>query len=125
MSRDLVRLTHALFLPQAEACLDSPWCPAVDVYRTRRGFLVKFDLAGIRVEDIELQRHGQRLTIRGVRRDCTTQEGCSYYRMEIAYSRFERSLDLPCDLERADLTVEYRDGMLLVSIVPAAGKQNP
>lgn len=125
MSRDMVRLTHALFLPQVEACRDSPWCPAVDVYRTRHGWLVKVDLAGVRVEDIELQRRGPRLTIRGSRRDCVHEEGCSYYRMEIAYSRFERSLELPCDLERADMGVEYHDGMLLVSIAPAGDKPHP
>jgi HSP20 family molecular chaperone IbpA len=36
--------------------------------------------------------------------------------MEIAYSHFERSLELPCDLERADITTEFHDGMLLVRI---------
>jgi HSP20 family protein len=36
--------------------------------------------------------------------------------MEIAYSRFERSVELPCNLDRADITTEYRDGMLLVRI---------
>jgi HSP20 family molecular chaperone IbpA len=36
--------------------------------------------------------------------------------MEISYSHFERSLDLPGDLERAHVTAEHRDGMLLVRI---------
>jgi HSP20 family molecular chaperone IbpA len=40
--------------------------------------------------------------------------------MEIAYSDFERSLELPCDLGRADITTEYRDGILLVRIATEA-----
>ncbi len=116
MAKDFIRLMHALFLPGATACKDNLWCPAADVYRNRHGWLVKFDLAGVRPEDIDLEVSGHRMTVRGVRRDCTTHEGCSYYRLEIAYSRFERSLELPCDLERADITTEYRDGMLLVHI---------
>ena len=116
MAKDLIRLTHTLFLPAAGACQDTRWCPAVDVYRNRHGWLVKFDLAGVRPEDIDLEVSGHRMTVRGVRRDCTSHEGCSYYRLEIAYSHFERSLELPCDLERADITTEYRDGMLLVHI---------
>jgi HSP20 family molecular chaperone IbpA len=36
--------------------------------------------------------------------------------MEIAYSRFERSIELPCDVEQAQLAVECRDGMLVVRI---------
>jgi HSP20 family molecular chaperone IbpA len=36
--------------------------------------------------------------------------------MEIAYNRFERTLELPCDLELARITVEGRDGMLLLRV---------
>jgi HSP20 family protein len=116
MAKDFVRLTHALFLPAGEACQEGLWRPAADVYRTRSGWLVKFDLAGVRVEDVELTVQGSRMTVRGVRRDFLLEEGHRYYRMEIAYSRFERCLELPCDLGRAQLTTEYRDGMLLVHI---------
>jgi HSP20 family protein len=116
MSQDFIRIMHALFLPAAEKCYDSPWCPAADVYRGRHGWLVKFELAGVRAEDIHLEVVGPRMTLRGVRRDCTAAEELHCYRMEIAYSEFERSLELPCDLRRADITTEYRDGMLLVRI---------
>jgi HSP20 family molecular chaperone IbpA len=36
--------------------------------------------------------------------------------MEIAYNRFERTIELPCDLARAQITVECRDGMLLLRV---------
>jgi HSP20 family protein len=114
MSQDLIRLMHALFLPAADSCRGG-WCPAADVYRTRGGWIVKFELAGVRAEDIDLEVHGSRITVRGVRRD-DVAEPCSYYRLEIAYSSFERSLELPCDLGRAEITTNYRDGMLLVHI---------
>jgi HSP20 family protein len=115
MSRDLVRVMHALFLPGFEACRQGAWCPAADVYRTRSGWIVKFELAGVRAEDIDLEAHGNRLTVRGTRRGAA-QEPCHYYRLEIAYGEFERGVELPADLGRADITSEYRDGMLLVRI---------
>jgi HSP20 family protein len=115
MSQDLIRLMNALFLPAVSSCGEGLWCPAADVYRLRRGWLVKFELAGVKAEDIDLSALGNRLTLRGVRRDTVT-EACSYYRMEIDYSHFERSVELPCDLKRADITTEFRDGMLLVHI---------
>jgi HSP20 family protein len=118
MSRDLIRVMHALFLPAIQSVSGGLWSPAADVYRTRKGWLVKFDLAGVRAEDIDLEVHGRRMTVRGVRRDCTYEEGCRYYQMEISYSTFERVLELPCDLQRAEITTEYRDGMLLVHIKP-------
>jgi HSP20 family protein len=125
MSKDLIRLMHALFLPGAEACQTAPWQPNTDVYRTAAGWLVKFELAGVRAEDIDLQVLGKHMTLRGVRRDgvlesAQRQGGPApvHYRMEIAYSKFERTLELPCDLRRADITTEFRDGMLLVRIKP-------
>lgn len=116
MSEDFIRIMHALFLPAAESCREPHWCPAADVYRGRNGWLVKFELAGVRPEDLELTVQGNRLTLRGIRRDYSALEGCRYYQMEIAYLPFERSLKLPCDLERVNVTSEYRDGMLLVRI---------
>jgi HSP20 family protein len=120
MSQDLIRLMHALFLPAART--ETPWVPAADVYRTRHGWLVKFDLAGVRAEDIELLAAGNTLTVRGVRRDGVREEGCRCYRMEIAYSRFDRTLELPVDVSRSNVSTDYRDGMLLVHILPKEGR---
>jgi HSP20 family protein len=121
MARDLIRLMNALFLPGAEVLQQAPWYPNTDVYRTPTGWVVKFELAGVRPEDIDLQVLGGRMTLQGVRRDQIPVEeshSAVHYRMEIAYSRFERTLDLPCDLKKAAITTEYRDGMLLIRIQP-------
>jgi len=122
MSRDIIRLMHALFWPTAGILREMSWQPSVDVYRTRSGWLVKFDLAGVRPEDVVLKAQGSRLLVQGRRRDCSLEEGCRHYRMEIAYSQFERSLELPCNLQHATLATDYRDGMLLVSIQPETEK---
>lgn len=122
MGQDLNRLMQALFYPAAEAVRETCWKPAVDVYRTRDGWLLKFDLAGVRPEDIHLDIQGSRLTVHGVRRDWNLEEGCSYYQLEIAYSRFERSIELPVTLDRARLSTELREGMLLVRIHKEAGQ---
>ena len=123
MSKDLIRLMHALFLPGVEACQDAPWRPNMDVYRTSDGWLVKFELAGVCAADIDLQVLSGRMTVRGVRRDSVLEAARKsggpspvHYRMEIGYSRFERNVELPCDLKRAEITTEYRDGLLLVRV---------
>lgn len=96
------------------------WQPAADVYRTDRGWLVKFDLAGVRRNDVRLTMRGSNLTLTGCRRDEMIEEGFSHYRMEIAYSCFERTIEMPCDLARAEILTEMRDGMLLIRITPDA-----
>jgi HSP20 family protein len=121
MTHDFIRM-HSLFLPAVEAVHEATWRPPMDVYRTPHGWLVKFDLAGVRPEDVELTVQGSRLTVRGTRRDWCLEEGCTHYLMEIAYSHFERSLELPGDLEHARVAAEHRHGLLLVRVQMEADK---
>jgi HSP20 family protein len=104
MSSDMIRFLKGFFPPEPAPAREAMWQPATDVYRTRTGWLVKFDLAGVRPEDIQLTVSGSRLTVRGTRRDWALEEACTCYRMEIAYSHFERTLSLPGDLEKCRIT---------------------
>jgi HSP20 family protein len=101
----------------------TPWQPSADVQRTRDGWLVKFDLAGVQIGDVTVAIRGRHLAISGVRRDSFHEEGSTYYSMEISYNRFERSLVMPVDLENARVTIDGRDGLLLVRI-DTRGNQN-
>jgi HSP20 family molecular chaperone IbpA len=94
----------------------SCWEPPVDVYRDAAGWTCKFDLAGVGPDDVEIHACGRCLTLSGVRRDRYSSERLRAYSLEICYSRFRRSVELPCDLERAEIGHEFRDGMLLVWI---------
>ena len=98
---------------------DSPtlWRPSADIYRTRDGWLLKFDLAGVRPEDVMVTVRGRRVSVSGVRRDLMVEEGCSYYSMEISYNRFERLIEMPADLQNAKITMEARNGLLLVRMI--------
>ena len=116
MSRDRIDWMRRVFLPPPGPARAGAWQPSVDVYRTPDGWLVKGDLAGVRPEDLSLTIQGPRLTLRGARHDCTLAEGCSHYRLEISYSQFERTIELPDNLERAHITTEFCEGMLLVRI---------
>ena len=120
MTGERGRFRNSFFAPAADVG-QATWQPASDVYRTREGWLVKFDLAGVRPEDVRVSVSGRELTVQGTRRDWSLEEGCCQYRMEIAYSRFERRLTLPDNLERARIALEHRHGMLLVRIQVESG----
>jgi HSP20 family protein len=115
--RDKLNLMLAVFGaatdPNSEIC----WRPSADIYRTRTGWLVKYDLAGVKLEDIEVTVRGSQIKIAGFRRDWKIEDGCSHYSMEISYNRFERTLELPCDLEGAEVQLEGREGILLVRLI--------
>jgi HSP20 family protein len=121
MAADLTRWIETLLTPPTNPIQETTWRPSADIYRIRGGWLVKFDLAGVRPEDIRVKVSGRRLTLEGTRRDWQIAEGQQHYCMEISYSHFERSVELPADLEQARISTEYRDGMLLVRLLTEAG----
>ena len=92
------------------------WNPAADVYRTRDGWIVKLDLAGVSLEELELEVLDATLRVRGCRRDTFYQEGFTYHQMEITYSRFEKSIQFPCSIHGASLGRDYRDGLLIIKL---------
>ena len=115
-AKPLGRLLDLIGSFGSEAYQRSPWCPLADVYRCGYGWVVKLDLAGVRVEDVQMDIAGDRLLVRGLRRDWLCGEGHQSYSMEIAYNRFERAIEFPCDLRQAEITSEYHDGMLLIHL---------
>jgi HSP20 family protein len=121
MARELERLLIHSLRAATDAFQETCWRPSADIYQTAEGWLVKFDLAGVRPDEIELAVRGRTLTVAGVRRDWSTAECRHSYSMEICYNRFSRTVQLPCDLEQARINTEYRDGMLLVRLISERG----
>jgi HSP20 family protein len=108
----------SIYLPSSGETQEN-WTPPVDVYRKGKcGWLLKFDLAGVRPEDVRVRVGQSRVTVSGVRRDWVVEQGYSYHSMEISYNRFERTVELPGDLSGAEYSLEARDGLLLVRVEP-------
>ena len=98
----------------SQAAGGTSWKPSADVYRTGEGWLLKFELAGLNLDDVSVSAHGSAITVSGVRRDNMVEADCCQYSMEISYSRFERTIHLPCNIDNTDLNIEYKNGILLV-----------
>jgi HSP20 family protein len=92
------------------------WCPAADVYRSRDGWIVKVDLAGVQPHDVDVIIDGDLLRISGSRRDGTCGEGVSHYQLEITYSRFEKMIKFPRSIEHAAVERDYNDGLLILHL---------
>ncbi len=116
MHDDARKLIHSVLGSFSPTLGETCWRPPVDIYREGQDWLVRVDLAGVRPDEVEVRIAGRVLHISGVRRDPLARVGWQAYRLEIAYNRFERTIEFPCEL--GDATIEYRcqDGMLLVEI---------
>ncbi|MGH9319966.1 MAG: Hsp20/alpha crystallin family protein [Vicinamibacteria bacterium] len=92
------------------------WIPQADVYRTPTGWVVKLDLAGVRREDVTVVARPSEIVVSGVRRDQFVERGYRHHTMEISYSRFERTIRMPCRADVAAIRTEYSDGMLVIAL---------
>jgi HSP20 family protein len=92
------------------------WYPAADVYRTQDGWVVKVELAGVSVEDVQIDVRGSVLYIAGSRRDKSCGYGGSYHQMEITYSTFEKTLKFPASIEGVQLEHMFENGLLIIRL---------
>lgn len=113
---DLLQLTRRLWLQRDQRMQPLRWRPAADIYRRPGGWLVKLELAGVAPDQVEIGVQGRRLRIRGQRRDATAHRDLDCHTLEIAYSAFERVVELPVDLEAAHIVSKVHNGMLLIDI---------
>ena len=97
------------------------WEPAADVYRTGDDWVIKIELAGVRLGDVQIDLRDDQVVITGIRRDWLVAEGWKPYSMEISYSPFERAFKVPCNLQDAVVSTEWRDGMLLIHLACERG----
>lgn len=92
------------------------WNPAADVYRSNDGWVVKVDLAGVKMSDLEIELSETTLRIRGCRRDTSCTEGFTCHQMEITYSRFEKLIQFPCPIQATSVEQDYHDGFLILHL---------
>ena len=115
MATDKFNFPQMFFLSETRQH-EEIWQPRADVYLTRGGWLVKLELAGVRPDEIRLATEASRLIVQGTRRDEHCHSGMGCHCLEIAYSHFQRVVELPGLSGAAAIETSYVDGMLIVEI---------
>jgi HSP20 family protein len=121
---ELERMIHDM----AEGRPGAPrWKPAADVYVSGGKVVVRFELAGVNREEIDLTFKDSALLVRGMRLESESQPKERFWQMEIAHGPFERIVEIPVPVDPDGIEAVCRDGILEVAlpVVPAgrgAGK---
>jgi HSP20 family protein len=93
----------------------APARPAIESCVEGDKFIVRTDLPGIDPKDVDIKVVGDMLTIKGSREEKRETKKTDYFRREIRYGSFERSVPLPEGVKAEDLKAVYRDGVLELS----------
>ena len=93
------------------------WVPPVDIYEDGSDAVVlKAELPDMKREDIGVTFDNNVLTLKGERR---MDEGIArekYQRLERRYGSFSRSFTLPATVDPAQISANYKDGVLTIRL---------
>lgn len=105
------------FQDAAEGLSTHAWSPAVDIFEEPDRLVLRFDLAGVPREDVQVVVEEGALVIQGERFVAPGLRAEDFHRMERSYGPFQRVFRLPADVAEAEIAAEMRDGVLDV-VVP-------
>lgn len=89
---------------------------AIDVYEEGSNIIAKMHVPGINPDDITVEVDDDCLHISG-ERECEKKiEDDNYYKREICYGAFERTIILPCSVDEDAITAECKDGILIITM---------
>lgn len=100
------------------------WQPAVEVFDTDHDIVVRAELPGIDPKDVEITVTADVLTIKGQAKQMEEERGKNYFRRELRYGAFSRSLALPGGVQGDQAKATYRNGILEIR-VPKSEKAKP
>ncbi|MFP3870600.1 MAG: Hsp20/alpha crystallin family protein [Syntrophobacteria bacterium] len=112
------------FEPPEKWPTEREWVPSFDVSETDSEIIVKVELPGMDVKDIDITLTDGVLTIQGEKKREDEDKKENYHRIERTSGSFCRRISLPVELKNEAIDATYKDGVLTVSL-PKAEEQKP
>jgi HSP20 family protein len=84
-----------------------------------------FELPGIKQEDVNVEVHGNRLTISGESKRSDNHNKGGYVVQERSYGKFSRALQIPQGIKAEDVHAKMENGVLTVCFPKAGPDQQP
>lgn len=93
--------------------------PPLNMYETKDALILKAELPGVRVEDLEISLEGDTLTLQGKRLRSQDDTTTSYHRREIETGNFSRALALPTKVDLDKMIAKLANGILTITLQKA------
>ncbi len=100
------------------------WQPAIEAYETDHDVVVRAELPGIDPNNVDITVTQDILTIKGEARTEQEEKKRNYYRRELRYGAFVRSLTLAASVQGDQAKASYRNGILEIR-VPKSERAKP
>jgi HSP20 family protein len=95
--------------------------PKLDVLEDEKNLIVEAEIPGMEKKDVKITLHNNVLTISGERKSEAKTENDNYYHRESSYGTFERSVELPVEVDSERVEASFKNGLLKIQML----KVNP
>jgi HSP20 family protein len=94
--------------------------PAAEIAESDGDVIVKLEVPGVEKDQLHVSVTEDEVSVRGETRKETEEKKKNYYRQEIRYGAFQRTMALPAEVDPAKASAELKDGMLKLTLPKAA-----
>ncbi|HHP7229688.1 MAG TPA: Hsp20/alpha crystallin family protein [Xenococcaceae cyanobacterium] len=98
--------------------------PAAELTETDDALHLKLEVPGMNAKDLDIQVTVDRVSISGERQEETKSEANGKTRSEFRYGKFSRVIPLPVRIETTNVSAEYKDGILNLTLPKAEAEKN-
>jgi HSP20 family protein len=106
--------------------LEGSAAPRIAVSETDAEIQVEAELPGLTEKDFEVALEGSLLLLKGEKRSEQETEGSELRHVERSFGRFERKIELPCEVDADKVSASYKHELLRVTLPKLdAGKRGP
>jgi HSP20 family protein len=93
-----------------------PWSPAVDILETENELVLKADIPGVEMKDVDIQLENGTLKLKGERKFEKDEKNKGFHRMERVYGSFVRYFTVPETVDSEHVRADYHNGVLTVTL---------
>jgi len=124
LQRQMNSLFDDMLVPSASVERNFPRIPAAELQETAEAIHLKLELPGIEAKDLDVQVTQNAISIKGERKSETKTEEKGVTRSEFHYGKFQRVIPLPARIQNTNVTAEYKDGILNLTLPKAEEEKN-
>lgn len=84
----------------------------MDILENENEYKVKAVIPGVDSQDIDIELEDNNLTVKAETNQENTEEGDNYLRREIVSSSYCRTIPLPKNIDKENITADYKSGIL-------------
>tara|TARA_B110000285_G_scaffold197092_1_gene228494 strand:+ start:21 stop:437 length:417 start_codon:yes stop_codon:yes gene_type:complete len=88
--------------------------PAVNVKEDEKSFIIELAIPGMKKEDLSIELDSNKLSISTDKKSSKLED--KYTRREFVYGEFQRTFNLPKNVDEKNIGGDYKDGILTVTI---------